>query len=226
MPETAHKITSANILSVREYDQQRDNLKKKLLPMKKLRRVEVGPFATFYFENYATMWLQLLYMLRIEMCCEEQLAGELEAYNTLIPQGDELIATSDAGNRGCDPPQSHSADPGRDRRNRVHGNRRRYRQGDAHLNMTTAPPPTVRPHRCIGCASSSARTRSRASPGSAWSSASPMRITRPYGGAERRDQGGAGERFCLAPRCPRLTISRGLPRSRHGSPASVFHNCR
>jgi hypothetical protein len=104
MPEAARKITSADILSVKEYDQQRASLKKNLLPVKKLRRVEVGPFATFYFENYATMWLQVQEMLRIEKGGEEQLAGELEAYNPLIPQGDELIATmmleiEDAGRR-------------------------------------------------------------------------------------------------------------------------------
>ena len=62
-------------------------------PLKKHRRVEVGPFATFYFENYQTMWLQVQEMLRIEKGGDEQLAGELEAYNPLIPQGDELIAT-------------------------------------------------------------------------------------------------------------------------------------
>jgi hypothetical protein len=93
MPEAARKIINTDILSVREYDQQRASLKKNLLPVKKLRRVEVGPFATFYFENYATMWLQVQEMLRIEKGGEEQLAGELDAYNPLIPQGDELIAT-------------------------------------------------------------------------------------------------------------------------------------
>src|SRR5882672_143799 len=93
MPETARKITSADILSAQEYDQQRTNLKKNLLPVKKLRRVEVGPFATFYFENYATMWLQVQEMLRIEKGGEEQIPGELAAYNPLIPQGEELIAT-------------------------------------------------------------------------------------------------------------------------------------
>ena len=30
------------------------------------RRVEVGPFATFHFENYETMWLQMQEMLHIE----------------------------------------------------------------------------------------------------------------------------------------------------------------
>jgi len=53
----------------------------------------VGPFATFYFENYATMWLQVMEMLRIEKGGDEQVPGELSAYNPLIPQGDELIAT-------------------------------------------------------------------------------------------------------------------------------------
>jgi hypothetical protein len=93
MPEAQRKITRADILSATEYDQQRKALKANLIPMKKLRRIEVGPFATFYFENYATMWLQVQEMLRIEKGGEEQIAGELEAYNPLIPQGDELIAT-------------------------------------------------------------------------------------------------------------------------------------
>jgi hypothetical protein len=93
MPEAARKITTADILPPKEYDFRRATLKQTLLPVKKSRRVEVGPFATFYFENYATMWLQVQEMLRIEKGGEEQLAGELEAYNPLIPQGDELIAT-------------------------------------------------------------------------------------------------------------------------------------
>ena len=93
MPETERKITPADILPAAEYEQQRKALKSNLIPMKKKRRIEVGPFATFYFENYATMWLQVQEMLRIEKGGEEQIAGELNAYNPLIPQGDELIAT-------------------------------------------------------------------------------------------------------------------------------------
>ncbi|MBA2588340.1 MAG: DUF3501 family protein [Alphaproteobacteria bacterium] len=93
MAEAQRKITPADILAPGEYDQQRKSLKANLIPMKKLRRIEVGPFATFYFENYATMWLQVQEMLRIEKGGEEQIPGELAAYNPLIPQGDELIAT-------------------------------------------------------------------------------------------------------------------------------------
>jgi len=93
MPETARTITAADLLPLKEYEQQRKTLRANLIPMKKLRRVEVGPFATFYFENYATMWLQVMEMLRIEKGGDEQVPGELAAYNPLIPQGSELIAT-------------------------------------------------------------------------------------------------------------------------------------
>jgi hypothetical protein len=93
MPEAQRKITPQDLLPVAEYDVRRQALKANLLPMKRQRRIEVGPFATFYFENYATMWLQVQEMLRIEKGGEEQIPGELAAYNPLIPQGDELIAT-------------------------------------------------------------------------------------------------------------------------------------
>jgi hypothetical protein len=93
MSEQDRKIAAPDLLPLKEYEQQRKALKQNLIPMKKLRRVEVGPFATFYFENYATMWLQVMEMLRIEKGGDEQIPGELAAYNPLIPQGSELIAT-------------------------------------------------------------------------------------------------------------------------------------
>jgi hypothetical protein len=93
MPATARKITAADLLPAAEYEARRKALKEKLIPIKKQRRVEVGPFATFYFENYDTMLMQVQEMLRIEKGGVEQIPGELDAYNPLIPQGDELIAT-------------------------------------------------------------------------------------------------------------------------------------
>jgi len=93
MPETQRKNTPQDLLSPDEYETRRKSVKQNLIPVKKLRRIEVGPFATFYFENYATMWLQVQEMLRIEKGGEAQISGELEAYNPLIPQGEELIAT-------------------------------------------------------------------------------------------------------------------------------------
>src|SRR6201989_486764 len=93
MPAAARKITAEDILTDRDYAARRKELRGEAIALKKHRRFEVGPFATFYFENYQTMWLQVQEMLRIEKGGAEQLAGELEAYNPLIPQGDELIAT-------------------------------------------------------------------------------------------------------------------------------------
>lgn len=87
------KITAADIIPYKDYAAKRTDLRRALIATKKNRRVEVGPFATFYFENYDTMWLQVHEMLHIEKGGEEQIAGELEAYNPLIPQGNELIAT-------------------------------------------------------------------------------------------------------------------------------------
>jgi hypothetical protein len=93
MAADTRKITPADILSDSDYAAQRKALRGEAIALKKHRRVEVGPFATFYFENYLTMWLQVQEMLRIEKGGAEQVAGELETYNPLIPQGDELIAT-------------------------------------------------------------------------------------------------------------------------------------
>ena len=93
MPEAARRLDAADILPMEAYQAQRKARRAALLPVKKLRRIEVGPFATFYFENYATMWLQVHEMLCIEKGGAEQVAGELEAYNPLIPQGRELVAT-------------------------------------------------------------------------------------------------------------------------------------
>ena len=88
-----HAITRADIIDPAAYAKDRREYKKRVTEMKRDRRVEVGPFVTFYFENYDTMWHQIHEMLYIEKGGEQQIADELEAYNPLIPQGAELSAT-------------------------------------------------------------------------------------------------------------------------------------
>jgi hypothetical protein len=87
------KLTPADILPLAEYVRRRKEERRRVLDLKKRRRVEVGPVATFYFENRDTMWLQIQEMLYIEKGGPEQIADELAAYNPLIPNGSELIAT-------------------------------------------------------------------------------------------------------------------------------------
>ncbi len=87
------QISRADILPLADYARERKSLREGVVAVKKHRRVEVGPIATFYFENYQTMWHQVHEMLFIEKGGEGQIADELAAYNPLIPQGAELVAT-------------------------------------------------------------------------------------------------------------------------------------
>ena len=90
---TPKTITRNDIMSIEDYTAQRDILRKEVVALKKPRRIDVGPHATFYFENYATMKQQIQEMLYIEKGGDEQLTEELEAYNPMIPQGHELTTT-------------------------------------------------------------------------------------------------------------------------------------
>jgi hypothetical protein len=87
------ELTRSDILPMAEYVKIRKVRRAEIVALKKHRRLEVGPFATFYFESWDTMWLQVHEMLYIEKGGEEQVQGELDAYNPLIPKGDELVAT-------------------------------------------------------------------------------------------------------------------------------------
>jgi hypothetical protein len=75
------------------YIKNRKEIRKNIVNFKKDRRIALGPYATFYFENYETMLAQVQEMLYIEKGGDEQLKDELIAYNPLIPNGKELIAT-------------------------------------------------------------------------------------------------------------------------------------
>jgi len=86
-------ITPADIMPMAEYGKIRREHRRKLVDVKRKRRIHIGPHVSLYFENYATMWAQVHEMLYIERGGDEQLEGELAAYNPLIPQGSELIAT-------------------------------------------------------------------------------------------------------------------------------------
>ena len=87
------EITRNDIMPMSEYEKIRAERRKALVEIKKNRRVPIGPHATFYFENYDTMWQQVHEMLFIEKGGEAQIADELAAYNPLIPKGRELVAT-------------------------------------------------------------------------------------------------------------------------------------
>jgi len=88
-----HQITRDDIMALEDYTAQRRERKTAISALKKNRRVPVGPDATFYFESYDTMWHQIHEMLYIEKGGDDQINDELSAYNPLIPNGRELVAT-------------------------------------------------------------------------------------------------------------------------------------
>ena len=89
----AKQLTRDDIMDMAAYGAIRMERRREIVADKKNRRVHIGPHATFYFENYLTMWLQVHEMLYIEKGGEAQIPDELNAYNPLIPNGRELIAT-------------------------------------------------------------------------------------------------------------------------------------
>lgn len=86
-------LTRDDLISMEAFAAERKDRRKAMLPKKKLRRIALGPYATFYFESWETMWLQVHEMLLIEKGGEEQIEDELSAYNPLVPKGNELVAT-------------------------------------------------------------------------------------------------------------------------------------
>lgn len=93
LPMPARRISRDDIMDVAAYGKVRDERRRRMAALKKDRRIAVGPDVTLHFESYETMWHQVHEMLAIEKGGEAQIADELAAYNPLIPQGRELVAT-------------------------------------------------------------------------------------------------------------------------------------
>ena len=93
MSKENREIQKEDIMSLEAYTKNRKELRKNIVNFKKDRRIALGPYATFYFESYETMLAQVQEMLYIEKGGDEQLKDELIAYNPLVPNGKELVAT-------------------------------------------------------------------------------------------------------------------------------------
>ena len=93
MTKENRAVEKKDLIAPDEYSKNRKQIRKKLIKYKKNRRVQIGPYGTFYFESFETMLAQVQEMLHIEKVGDEQLKDELSAYNPLIPNGKELTAT-------------------------------------------------------------------------------------------------------------------------------------
>jgi len=93
MSKEKKQIEKEDLIPTDVYTKNRKQIRKDLVEFKKNRRIALGPYATFYFESFETMVAQVQEMLHIEKGGDEQLKDELIAYNPLVPNGKELVAT-------------------------------------------------------------------------------------------------------------------------------------
>ena len=88
------KLEPKDLLSLEEYDSQRDSIKKELISHKKNRTISIGDNIVLIFEDFMTIKYQVQEMLRIEKIFnKKEIQEEIDAYNPLIPDGTNLKAT-------------------------------------------------------------------------------------------------------------------------------------
>lgn len=87
-------LETSEILDLVEYEKVRDARRRRIVELKKARRIAVGRYLTFVFENRDTVWFQIQEMVRAERIVDDaKIAEEVEVYNALLPQPGELSAT-------------------------------------------------------------------------------------------------------------------------------------
>jgi hypothetical protein len=89
-----HKLARDQLLTLESYARQRKDFRARVMAHKKRRSVHLGEHMTLLFEDRLTVQYQVQEMLRVERIFEpEGIADEIEAYNPLIPDGQNLKAT-------------------------------------------------------------------------------------------------------------------------------------
>ena len=87
-------LTLDDMVDNAAYEDESDELRTRIIALKKRRRIGVGAFVTLVFENRETMRFQIQEMARVErMDSDAAIEGELAVYNKLIPEPGSLSAT-------------------------------------------------------------------------------------------------------------------------------------
>lgn len=87
-------ITADSLMTLEEYAKARREFRAKVIDHKKCRTVPIGEHVTLIFEDELSVRYQVQEMLRVERIFEENgIRDELEAYNPLIPDGNNWKAT-------------------------------------------------------------------------------------------------------------------------------------
>ncbi len=87
-------VLRSEILDYVTYGEQRDAIRDSALEAKRTRRVLVGPYFAFLFENHELVRYQILEMVRVEQIVKEaDIVHEIDTYNELLGTGGSLCAT-------------------------------------------------------------------------------------------------------------------------------------
>ena len=87
-------IARAEILNLYEYEKVREARREQVIALKRRRRVGLGRYLSFVFENRETVWFHIQEMIRAERIVDDaKVDEEIVVYNDLLPAAGELAAT-------------------------------------------------------------------------------------------------------------------------------------
>ncbi len=88
------RIEFRDVLNFFEYEKVREERRRHVIALKHARRVEVGPYLSFVFENRDTLLFQIQEMCRVERITDDaRIQDEIDVYGALLPRPGELSAT-------------------------------------------------------------------------------------------------------------------------------------
>jgi type III secretory pathway component EscV len=88
------KVSLEDVAGPQRYAEMRDEFRRRIIELKRLRRVSVGDRVTLVFENFDTVLFQTQEMLLVEHITDiDRVREELDVYNALLPGKNELSAT-------------------------------------------------------------------------------------------------------------------------------------
>ena len=87
-------IRLSDVVNFFEYEKVREERRRRVIALKARRRLEVGPYLSFVFENRETLLFQIQEMCRAERLVDEaKVQEEIDVYSALLPEPGELSAT-------------------------------------------------------------------------------------------------------------------------------------
>jgi hypothetical protein len=87
-------IVPGDVLNFFEYEKVRDERRRRVMEQKRVRRVSVGRYLSFLFENRDTVLFQIQEMCRVErITADAKVQDEIDVYAALLPRRGELSAT-------------------------------------------------------------------------------------------------------------------------------------